>query len=93
DFIEGDIRDLETCKKSLENIDFVLHQAALGSVPRSIEDPIKTNSVNIDGFLNVLEAVRSVSREIRIVYAASSSSYGDSDALPKVEGIEGRPLS
>jgi len=93
EFIEGDIRDLETCKKSLENIDFVLHQAALGSVPRSIEDPIKTNSVNIDGFLNVLEAVRSVSREIRIVYAASSSSYGDSDALPKVEGIEGRPLS
>lgn len=93
EFVEGDIRDLETCKTALEGIDYVSHQAALGSVPRSIEDPINTNSVNIDGFLNILTAVKDSAGIKRMVYAASSSSYGDSPALPKVEGNEGNPLS
>ncbi|MFA7450076.1 MAG: SDR family oxidoreductase [Bacteroidales bacterium] len=91
-FIEGDIRDLETCYRAVEGIDVVLHQAALGSVPRSIQDPVTTNQVNIDGFLNMLVATRDAGVR-RFVYAASSSTYGDSKALPKVEESIGRPLS
>lgn len=91
-FIEGDIRDLETCRKSVKGVDFVLHQAALGSVPRSIIDPINTNSVNIDGFLNMLVAARD-EKVKRFIYAASSSTYGDSIELPKVEDKIGNPLS
>ncbi len=92
EFIKGDIRDLETCKRAIEDCDYVCHQAALGSVPRSIADPANTNSVNIDGFLNVLIAARD--RKIkRFVYACSSSTYGDSKKLPKVEEEIGRPLS
>ena len=90
--IEGDIRDLETCHKACENQDYVLHQAALGSVPRSINDPIATNTVNITGFLNMLVAARDASVK-RFIYAASSSTYGDSENLPKVEHIIGKPLS
>ena len=90
--IEGDIRDLETCKTSCENQDYVLHQAALGSVPRSINDPITSNEVNVDGFLKVLVAARDAGVR-RVVYAASSSTYGDSEALPKVEDKIGKPLS
>jgi UDP-N-acetylglucosamine 4-epimerase len=89
---EGDIRDLDTCKKASEGIDYILHQAALGSVPRSINDPITTNSVNIDGFLNMLVAARDAKVK-RFVYAASSSTYGDSETLPKVEDKIGKPLS
>jgi UDP-N-acetylglucosamine 4-epimerase len=91
-FIEGDIRDLETCKKAVKGCDYVLHQAALGSVPRSINDPITTNDVNIGGFLNMLIAARD-EKVKRFVYAASSSTYGDSEALPKVEEVIGKPLS
>jgi UDP-N-acetylglucosamine/UDP-N-acetylgalactosamine 4-epimerase len=91
-FIEGDIRDLEVCQKACQDIDIVLHQAALGSVPRSIKDPITTNQVNIDGFVNMLVAARDQQVK-RIVYAASSSTYGDSQNLPKVEHIIGNPLS
>jgi UDP-N-acetylglucosamine 4-epimerase len=91
-FIEGDIRDLETCRKAARGADFVLHQAALGSVPRSIQDPITTNAVNIDGFLNMLVAARDA-RVHAFVYAASSSTYGDHPALPKVESEIGNPLS
>lgn len=91
-FIEGDIRDLETCMKATTGADYVLHQAALGSVPRSIKDPITTNSVNIDGFLNMLVASRDAKVK-RFIYAASSSTYGDSVKLPKVEDEIGRPLS
>lgn len=91
-FIEGDIREFETCKKAVENVDFVLHHAALGSVPRSINDPITTNEVNISGFLNLLVASRDAGVK-RFVYAASSSTYGDSESLPKVEDIIGKPLS
>lgn len=90
--IEGDIRDLETCKKACNGVEYVLHQAALGSVPRSINDPITTNSVNIDGFLNMLIAARDANVK-RFVYAASSSTYGDSETLPKVEEVIGKPLS
>lgn len=90
--IEGDIRDYETCKKAFENADYVLHQAALGSVPRSINDPITSNEVNVSGFMNVLVAARDCKVK-RIVYAASSSTYGDSESLPKVEEVIGRPLS
>ena len=93
EFIEGDIRDFETCKIAVEGIDYVCHQAALGSVPRSIENPITTNEVNISGFLNMLEASRVSGTVKRFVYAASSSTYGDSRELPKVEGNEGKPLS
>lgn len=93
EFIEGDIRDLDTCRKVLEGIDYLSHQAALGSVPRSINDPITSNSVNIDGFLNILVAVKDSGNIKRMVYAASSSTYGDSPVLPKVEGNEGNPLS
>ena len=91
-FVEGDIRDLETCRKVVEGCDVVLHEAALGSVPRSINDPINTNSNNIDGFLNMLVAARDA-RVHRFVYAASSSTYGDSKELPKIEHNIGRPLS
>ena len=92
EFIEGDIRKLEDCKKATENIDFVLHQAALGSVPRSIDDPIASNETNITGFLNMLVAARDNGVK-RFIYAASSSTYGDSEALPKVENVIGKPLS
>jgi UDP-N-acetylglucosamine/UDP-N-acetylgalactosamine 4-epimerase len=91
-FIEGDIRDSDACRRGCEGVDFVLHQAALGSVPRSIEDPITTNSVNIGGFLEMLTAARSAGVK-RFVYAASSSTYGDHPGLPKVESLIGRPLS
>ena len=91
-FIEGDIRDLATCRAAVAGCDFVLHQAALGSVPRSIDDPIATNAVNIGGFLNMLVAARDEPVR-RFVYAASSSTYGDHQALPKVEHQIGRPLS
>jgi len=91
-FIEGDIRELAACKQACEGVDFVLHQAALGSVPRSIEDPITTNANNIDGFLNMLVAARDAKVK-RFVYAASSSTYGDHLDLPKVEDKIGRPLS
>ena len=90
--IEGDIRDIETCQKACEGIDIVLHQAALGSVPRSINDPATTNEVNINGFLNMLIAARDNNVK-GFVYAASSSTYGDSENLPKVEDIIGKPLS
>jgi UDP-N-acetylglucosamine 4-epimerase len=90
--IEGDVRDLETCKLAVKNCDYVLHQAALGSVPRSINDPITTNEVNINGFLNMLIASRDEKVQ-RFIYAASSSTYGDSKSLPKVEDIIGMPQS
>lgn len=92
DLIEGDIRDLETCLEATKNKDFVLHHAALGSVPRSIQDPINSSDVNISGFLNMLVASRDNGVK-RFVYAASSSTYGDSEALPKVEEVIGKPLS
>jgi UDP-N-acetylglucosamine 4-epimerase len=90
--IEGDIRDLETCQKACKGRDYVLHQAALGSVPRSIIDPITTNEVNVSGFLNMLVAAKD-QKVKRFIYAASSSTYGDSENLPKVEHIIGKPLS
>ena len=90
--IEGDIRDLETCAKACEGQDYVLHQAALGSVPRSINDPVTSNDVNVSGFLNMLVAARDAKVK-RFIYAASSSTYGDSASLPKVEEVIGRPLS
>lgn len=90
--IEGDIREIETCRKACEGMDYVLHQAALGSVPRSINDPITSNDVNVGGFLNMLVAARD-SQVKRFVYAASSSTYGDSESLPKVEDVIGKPLS
>jgi len=90
--IEGDIRNLEDCKKACENQDYVLHEAALGSVPRSINDPITSNDVNVGGFLNMLVAARDANVK-RFVYAASSSTYGDSESLPKVEDVIGKPLS
>ena len=90
--IEGDIRNLEDCKKAVEGVSYVLHQAALGSVPRSINDPITSNDVNVSGFLNMLVAARDAKVK-RFVYAASSSTYGDSKGLPKVEDIIGKPLS
>jgi len=91
-FIEGDIRDLETCQKAVSGVDYVLHQAALGSVPRSLNDPITSNSVNVGGFLNMLVAARDAKVKA-FVYAASSSTYGDHEALPKVEDRIGKPLS
>src|SRR5690554_1609395 len=91
-FIEGDIRNIETCHSVCKKQDFVLHQAALGSVPRSISDPITTNDVNVGGFLNMLVAARDANVK-RFIYAASSSTYGDSENLPKVEHIIGKPLS
>lgn len=92
EIIEGDIRDYNTCKKALEGIDFVSHQAALGSVPRSVKDPITTNEVNINGFLNMLVAAREAGVK-RMVYASSSSIYGDHPSLPKNEDNIGAPLS
>ena len=91
-FIEGDIRDFATCQEAVKDIDFVLHQAALGSVPRSIKDPITSNDVNVSGFLNMLSASRDAGVK-RFVYAASSSTYGDSESLPKIEDVIGKPLS
>jgi len=90
--VVGDIRNLEDCRKAIEGVEFVLHNAALGSVPRSMNDPVTTNSVNISGFLNMLVVARDAKVK-RIVYAASSSTYGDSKSLPKVEEIIGKPLS
>lgn len=90
--IEGDIRDFNTCEQATSGMDYVLHQAALGSVPRSINDPITSNDVNVGGFLNMLTAARNANVK-RFVYAASSSTYGDSKGLPKVEDVIGKPLS
>jgi UDP-N-acetylglucosamine 4-epimerase len=91
-FFKGDIRNLEDCQKACAKADYVLHQAALGSVPRSINDPITSNDVNVSGFLNMLVAAKE-NKVKRMVYAASSSTYGDSKSLPKVEEIIGKPLS
>jgi len=90
--IEGDIRNFADCNLAAEGVDYVLHQAALGSVPRSLKDPIATNEVNVSGFLNMLIAARDA-RVKRFIYAASSSTYGDSQGLPKVEDVIGKPLS
>jgi len=91
-FIKGDIKNLEDCKKACNDVDYVLHQAALGSVPRSIEDPIRTNNTNTSGYLNMLVAAKDAGVK-RFVYAASSSTYGDHPDLPKQEAIIGNPLS
>ena len=91
-FFEGDIRNLKDCIKATNGVDYVLHQAALGSVPRSIQDPLTTNEVNISGFLNMLEASKTNNVK-RFIYAASSSTYGDSESLPKIEERIGNPLS
>jgi len=90
--IEGDIRNPQDCNNAVQGVDYVLHQAALGSVPRSIKDPVTTNEVNVSGFLNMLVAARDANVK-RFVYAASSSTYGDSQGLPKVEDVIGKPLS
>ena len=90
--IVGDIRNISDCQKAVEGVDYVLHEAALGSVPRSIKDPLTTNEVNIGGFLNMLVAARDAGVK-RFMYAASSSTYGDSKSLPKVEDVIGKPLS
>lgn len=90
--IVGDIRNISDCQKAVEGVDYVLHEAALGSVPRSVKDPVTTNDVNIGGFLNMLIAARDASVK-RLIYAASSSTYGDSKSLPKVEEVIGKPLS
>ena len=90
--IEGDIRNLEQCKNAVIGVDYVLHQAALGSVPRSINDPITSNEVNVSGFLNMLVASKDAGVQ-RFIYAASSSTYGDSESLPKLEDKIGKPLS
>src|SRR5690606_12480891 len=92
ELIEGDIRDMQTCRDAVKEVDFVLHQAALGSVPRSLNDPQTSNDVNVSGFLNMLVAARDAKVK-RFVYAASSSTYGDSKSLPKVEDVIGKPLS
>lgn len=92
ELVEGDIRDLETCRKAVKNVDAVLHEAALGSIPRSIDDPITTNSVNIGGFLNMLVATNEAGID-RFIFAASSSTYGDNKTLPKIEDKIGKPLS
>lgn len=91
-FIEGDIRSMEDCQRACKDVDFVLHQAALGSVPRSVKDPVTSNAANITGFLNMLVAARDADVQ-RFVYAASSSTYGDHPGLPKVEEKTGKPLS
>jgi UDP-N-acetylglucosamine 4-epimerase len=93
EFMDGDIRDLATCIKAMEGMDYVSHQAALGSVPRSINDPITSNEVNVSGFLNMLVAQKESDSVKRMVYAASSSTYGDSKSLPKVEDKIGKPIS
>ncbi|TVZ28197.1 UDP-N-acetylglucosamine 4-epimerase [Gillisia sp. Hel_I_86] len=90
--IEGDIRNLDTCHKAVKGVDYILHEAALGSVPRSLKNPITSNEVNVSGFLNMLVAARDAKVK-RFIYAASSSTYGDSENLPKVEHIIGKPLS
>lgn len=90
--IEGDIRDMEICRKGVNGADYVLHHAALGSVPRSIKDPVTTNAVNVSGFLNMLVVARDANIK-RFIYAVSSSTYGDSQSLPKVEDVIGKPLS
>mgnify|MGYP006297875237 CR=1 FL=1 len=90
-FVEGDIRDLSVCRGATDGVDYVFHQAALGSVPRSLEDPLTPNAVNVDGSLNVLVAARDAGVR-RVVYAASSSTYGDHPGLPKVEDVIGAPL-
>lgn len=92
ELVEADIRNLDSCKKACIGIDYVLHQAALGSVPRSIKDPITSNEVNVSGFLNMLVAAKETNVK-RLIYAASSSTYGDSKSLPKIEEKIGRPLS
>lgn len=92
EFIEGDIRSLESCRQACNSVDFVLHQAALGSVPRSVDDPINTNENNVTGFLNILVAARDAG-VARFIYAASSSTYGDDPRLPKIESVIGHPLS
>ncbi|WP_156305373.1 SDR family oxidoreductase [Sphingobacterium endophyticum] len=92
ELIEGDIRNTADCEKAVTGVDYVLHQAALGSVPRSIKDPQTSNEVNVSGFLNMLVAARDAKVK-RFIYAASSSTYGDSEALPKVEDKIGKPLS
>jgi UDP-N-acetylglucosamine 4-epimerase len=93
EFINGDIRDYNTCVSSLDQVDIVFHQAALGSVPRSITDPITSNDVNITGFLNMLLSSQRSKSIKKFIYAASSSTFGDSIELPKIEGNEGKPLS
>ena len=93
ELVEGDIRDVQVCKDAMVGIDYVSHQAALGSVPRSINDPALTNAVNISGFLNMMVALKDSATVKRMVYAASSSTYGDSPTLPKVEDTIGNPLS
>lgn len=90
--LEGDIRNAQDCEKACTHVDYVLHQAALGSVPRSIKDPVTSNMVNVSGFLNMLVAARDAKVK-RFVYAASSSTYGDSKSLPKIEDVIGKPLS
>ncbi len=90
--VEGDIRNSKDCLKAVQGVDYILHQAALGSVPRSINDPVTTNDVNVSGFLNMLVAAKDANVK-RFVYAASSSTYGDSASLPKVEDVIGKPLS
>jgi UDP-N-acetylglucosamine 4-epimerase len=93
EFIEGDICDLDTCMRAAEGMDYISHQAALGSVPRSINDPIASNAANVTGFLNMLVAAKDTPSVKRFVYAASSSTYGDSPKFPKVEDTIGKPLS
>jgi UDP-N-acetylglucosamine 4-epimerase len=92
EFIKGDIRDINTCQNACKNVDIIFHEAALGSVPRSVKDPISTNAVNIDGFLNMLVAAKD-NKVKKFIYASSSSIYGDSLKLPKVENEIGKPLS
>ena len=92
ELIEGDIRNLNDCQNAVDGVDYILHEAALGSVPRSIKDPVTTNDVNIGGFVNMLIAARDAKVK-RFIYAASSSTYGDSKTLPKVEDVIGKPLS
>ncbi|WP_272023229.1 SDR family oxidoreductase [Olleya namhaensis] len=92
-FIKGDITNLQDCEHAMQDIDYVLHQAALGSVPRSINNPIASNNANVNGFLNILVAAKDSSSVKRVVYAASSSTYGDSPSLPKCEDNIGKPLS
>ncbi|WP_191859201.1 SDR family oxidoreductase [Hanstruepera ponticola] len=93
ELLEGDIRDLNTCHEAMDGMNYVSHQAALGSVPRSINDPVTTNAVNISGFLNMMIALKDSKSVKRMVYAASSSTYGDSKNLPKIEDTIGKPLS
>jgi UDP-N-acetylglucosamine 4-epimerase len=90
--IVGDIRNFSDCQKAVDGVDFIFHEAALGSVPRSIKDPITSNEVNISGFINIIIAARDA-RVKRFIYTTSSSTYGDSEAMPKIEGIIGKPLS